>query len=171
MERTFINRMQQLEQQSVDRKKEIEIEENEITKRLQLKLESASRKAQDEIDYYRQESLKKQKEAQKTFEVINSEALLLQQKTQQQCDSLLINTRNEAAFIQDGANRYAEQTLDQLEQRLIEISQVVCAGKRELGKIKNITDNIPENQNPNAVPLNKIRRQASKIKDSFSNIA
>jgi hypothetical protein len=45
-------------------------------------------------------------------------------------------TRQEAATIQEGANRYAEQVLGELEVRLKELSQVVLGGRHELGRLQ-----------------------------------
>ena len=51
--------------------------------------------------------------------------MIFRQQIQSQCDSLLLQSRNEAAFIQEGANKYAEQTLRELENRIYDINQVV----------------------------------------------
>ncbi|MFN9630003.1 MAG: hypothetical protein ACK59A_07195, partial [Cyanobacteriota bacterium] len=55
---------------------------------------------------------------------------------QQQCDALVSRTRQEAGSIQDGANRYAEQVLGELETRLKDLSQIVLGGRRELMRLQ-----------------------------------
>ena len=45
-------------------------------------------------------------------------------------------SRQESAAIQEGANRYAEQVLGELEGRLKEMSQVVLGGRRELVRLQ-----------------------------------
>ena len=47
---------------------------------------------------------------------------------------MIQRSRNEAFEVQDGANRYAEQTLSELESRLKEMAKVVIAGRQELVK-------------------------------------
>ena len=98
--------------------------------------------------------------------------ILLLQQTQQQCESLIQRTRHDAASVQDGANRYAEQTLGELEQRLKEMAQVVLAGRQELVKINIRPDSsAPETETPEAknrqgkaVTMNKARRAASRLR-------
>jgi len=45
--------------------------------------------------------------------------------------------RQESSTIQEGANRYAEQVLGELEVRLKELSQVVLGGRRELVRLQS----------------------------------
>ena len=85
---------------------------------------------------------------------------------------MIQRTRHDAASVQDGANRYAEQTLGELEQRLKEMAQVVLAGRQELVKIQMIRpDSAPEtessepkNRQGKAVSMNKARRAASRLR-------
>jgi hypothetical protein len=57
----------------------------------------------------------------------------------------MARTRQEANTIQEGANRYAEQVLGELEVRLKELSQVVLAGRQELGRIQVQEPSAPRN--------------------------
>ena len=97
---------------------------------------------------------------------MHQDALQFRQQTQQQCESLIQRSRQEAANVQDGANRYAEQTLGELEQRLKEMAQVVLAGRQELVKIQT---GRPEPadvdaKDGKAVPINRARRAASRLR-------
>ena len=90
-----------------------------------------------------------------------------QQQTQQQCEALISRTRQEAANVQDGANRYAEQTLGELEVRLKEMGQVVMAGRQELVKIQSIRSESPvssESGDQKTVPISRARRAASRLR-------
>ena len=73
--------------------------------------------------------------------------------------------------VQDGANRYAEQTLGELEVRLKEMAQVVMAGRQELVKIQSIRSqdesNRPETEGK-TVPINLARRAASRTRSMKS---
>ena len=82
------------------------------------------------VDWQR-EGIQIKTESQQQADRIQNEALTFRQQTQQQCEALIQQSRNEAAFIQEGANKYAEQTLMELEKRLQELSQVVLSGRNE----------------------------------------
>ena len=69
-------------------------------------------------------------------ERLQNDALQFRQQTQQQCDQLVNRSRQEAAGISEGANRYAEQVLGELEGRLKELGQVVAAGRNELVRLQ-----------------------------------
>ena len=76
----------------------------------------------------------------------------LRQQTQQQCEALINRTRQDSATIQDGANRYAEQVLSELESRLQQLSQVVLAGRRELGRLQPLPAAEPDGGERNDGP-------------------
>ena len=107
-----------------------------------------------------------QKEAQSEAERLHQDALQFRQQTQQQCESLIQRSRQEASSVQDGANRYAEQTLGELEQRLKEMAQVVMAGRQELVKIQTGRTEAPINETSDskAVPISRARRAASRVR-------
>ena len=68
--------------------------------------------------------------------------------------------------MQDGANRYAEQTLGELEVRLKEMAQVVMAGRQELVKIQTIrpmNDGQTETEGK-TVPISRARRAATRLR-------
>ena len=123
-----------------------------------------------ELEQVRQEGLRVQKEAQAESERLHQEALQYRQQTQQQCESLIQRTRQEAVSVQDGANRYAEQTLGELENRLKEMAQVVLAGRQELVKIQTIHPEsgqrspASDRSGHEAVPISRARRAASRIR-------
>nr|MCH9772539.1 hypothetical protein [Cyanobacteriota bacterium] len=135
--------------------------------------ERSRQQSAQELEQIRSEGVKLQKEAQSEAERIHHDALQFRQQTQQQCESLIQRTRHDAASVQDGANRYAEQTLGELEQRLKEMAQVVLAGRQELVKIQMIRpdSSAPEtetseakNRQGKAVTMNKARRAASRLR-------
>ena len=93
------------------------------------------------------------------------------QQTQQQCDALISRIRQESAAIQEGANRYAEQVLTELEGRLKEMGQVVVAGRRELVRLQTVDPNslVQQQQQRSAaeeeaVPISRARRAAERLK-------
>ena len=115
----------------------------------------------------RREGLRLQKEGRDEAERIQNDALQFRQQTQQQCEALISRTRQEAANVQDGANRYAEQTLGELEVRLKEMGQVVMAGRQELVKIQSIRSESSvssESAEQKAVPISRARRAASRLR-------
>ena len=121
-----------------------------------------------ELDQVREQSTRMQKEAQNEAERLHNDALQYRQQTQQQCESLILRSRHEAAGVQDGANRYAEQTLGELEQRLKEIGQVILAGRQELVKIQTISSHeaagASDPSKDKAVPINRARRGGSLLR-------
>jgi len=125
MEQQFATRRQQLEQEAAERNR--------------LLLEQHERNRQQvmaELEQIRQEGLRIQRESQAEAERLQNDALQFRQQTQQQCDQLVTRTRKEAAGISEGANRYAEQVLGELEGRLKELGQVVAAGRNELVRLQ-----------------------------------
>jgi hypothetical protein len=89
-----------------------------------------------ELEQIRQEGVRVQRDSQAEAERVHKDALQFRQQTQQQCDALVSRSRQESATIQEGANRYAEQVLGELEGRLKEMSQVVLGGRRELVRLQ-----------------------------------
>ena len=79
-----------------------------------------------------------QQSSQAEAERVQNDALQFRQQTQQQCEALISRSRQEAATIQEGANRYAEQVLTELEGRLKDMGQVVVAGRRELVRLQAV---------------------------------
>jgi dsDNA-specific endonuclease/ATPase MutS2 len=120
-----------------------------------------------ELDGIRQEGLRIQRESQAEAERLHTDALQFRQQTQQQCESLLARTRQEAAATQDGANRYAEQVLGELEERLKQLSQVVLGGRRELGRLQGQELAAPAAAMPEPVsrePASRARRAADRLR-------
>ena len=125
MENQFATRRQQLEQEAAERNKLL-IEQHERNRQ----------QAMAELEQVRQEGLRIQRESQAEAERLHNDALQFRQQTQQQCDAAIARTRQEAAGISEGANRYAEQVLGELEGRLKELNQVVVSGRRELVRLQ-----------------------------------
>jgi dsDNA-specific endonuclease/ATPase MutS2 len=125
MEQQFASRRQQLEQEAAERNR--------------LLLEQHERNRQQsmaELEQIRQEGLRVQRESQAEAERLQNDALQFRQQTQQQCEQLISRSRQEASSISEGANRYAEQVLSELEARIKELGQVVVAGRRELVRLQ-----------------------------------
>lgn len=59
---------------------------------------------------------------------------------------MLLRSRQEAATVQQGANRYAEQVLGELDSRLQEMGKVVIAGRRELVRLQSSDLEVPPDQ-------------------------
>ncbi len=164
---------QKLEEESIKRKKQLELEDIELNKNLKKRFENNNRKAIEHIEALRNEGLQIKNLSLKEAERINKESIQFRQKTQQQCEALISQSRNEAAYIQDGANKYAEQTLQGLENRLQELNQIVLAGRNELTKIQSISSirkqNSSNKDNKKSIPFRRIRDHASTIKNAINS--
>ena len=130
-------RLAQMEQQFAARRQQLE---QEAAERQRLLIEQHDRNRQQamaELEQIRQEGIRVQQTSQAEAERLQNDALQFRQQTQQQCDALVGRSRQEAATVVDGANRYAEQVLGELEGRLRDLSQVVLGGRRELVRLQN----------------------------------
>ena len=81
---------------------------------------------------------------------------------------MLLRSRQEAATVQQGANRYAEQVLGELDSRLQEMAKVVIGGRRELVRLQNPDVELtqPDSNEHKTVPINRLRRSARRVKES-----
>lgn len=129
-------RLAQMEQQFATRRQQLEQEAAERNRALLEQHERNRQQAMAELEQIRQEGLRIQRESQAEAERLQNDALQFRQQTQQQCDQLVSRTRKEAAGISEGANRYAEQVLGELEGRLKDLGQVVAAGRSELVRLQ-----------------------------------
>ncbi|EDY37934.1 conserved hypothetical protein [Cyanobium sp. PCC 7001] len=129
-------RLAQLEHQFASRRQQLEQEAAERNRLLLEQHERNRQQAMAELEQIRQEGLRVQRESQAEAERLHNDALQFRQQTQQQCDALVARSRKEAATVSEGANRYAEQVLGELEARLKELGQVVVAGRRELVRLQ-----------------------------------
>ena len=81
---------------------------------------------------------------------------------------MVARSRQESNSIQEGANRYAEQVLGELEVRLKELSQVVLGGRQELGRLQNQERPAPVPTEAVALgdnePVNRARRAAGRMR-------
>jgi hypothetical protein len=135
-EQQFAARRQQLEQEAQSRRQQLEQEAAERNRQLLEQHERSRAQALQELEGIRQEGLRIQRDSQAEAERLHADALQFRQQTQQQCDALISRSRQESASVQEGANRYAEQVLGELEVRLKELSQVVLGGRRELVRLQ-----------------------------------
>jgi len=136
MDQAFAARRQQLEQEAQQRRTQLEAEAVDRSRQLMEQHERVRQQALQELEAIRQESLRVQRDSQAEAERLHQEAIQFRQQTQQQCDVLVARTRQDAGAIQDGANRYAEQVLGELENRLQDLSQIVLGGRRELMRLQ-----------------------------------
>ena len=130
------SRLAQMEQLFATRRQQLEQEASERNRALLEQHERNRQQAMAELEQIRQEGLRIQRESQAEAERLQNDALQFRQQTQQQCDQLVSRSRKEAAAISEGANRYAEQVLGELEGRLKELGQVVAAGRHELVRLQ-----------------------------------
>jgi F0F1-type ATP synthase membrane subunit b/b' len=140
-------RLAQLEHQFATRRQQLEQEAAERNRLLLEQHERNRQQAMAELEQIRQEGLRVQRESQAEAERLHNDALQFRQQTQQQCDALVVRSRKEAASVSEGANRYAEQVLGELEGRLKELGQVVAAGRRELVRLQ-----VPEQAEAGVAP-------------------
>ncbi len=177
MEQQFGSRRQQLEQESMQRRQQLDQEFVELKRQLTEQHERLRQQSLVELEQIRQEGLRVQRESQAEAERLHNDALQFRQQTQQQCEGLISRTRQEAGAVQDGANRYAEQILGELETRLGELSKVVLAGRRELNRVQSselsaaserATGIAAPGSTPAAdstpVPISRARRAASRLR-------
>lgn len=173
VEQQFAARRQQLEQEAQSRRQLLEQEATERNRQLVEQHERSRAQALQELEGIRQEGLRIQRDSQAEAERLHADALQFRQQTQQQCDALINRSRQESATIQEGANRYAEQVLGELEVRLKELSQVVLGGRRELVKLQG-QEMAPVGRAVEApIPLenatvNRARRAAGKLRRAAS---
>lgn len=173
VEQQFAARRQQLEQEAQSRRQLLEQEATERNRQLVEQHERSRAQALQELEGIRQEGLRIQRDSQAEAERLHADALQFRQQTQQQCDALINRSRQESATIQEGANRYAEQVLGELEGRLKELSQVVLGGRRELVKLQS-QEMAPVGRAVEApIPLenatvNRARRAAGKLRRAAS---
>ena len=115
-----------------------------------------------------QEALRLQQSSQAEAERLHADALQFRQQSQQQAEALVARSRQEAATIQEGANRYAEQVLGELEGRLQELAQVVVGGRRELVRLQGVDPTtLIHPSTPveaSAVPISRARRAAERLR-------
>jgi F0F1-type ATP synthase membrane subunit b/b' len=168
-EQQFAGRRQQLEQEAQNRRQHLEQEAAERNRQILEQHERTRVQALQELEGIRQEGLRIQRDSQTEAERLHNDALQFRQQTQQQCDALIVRSRQESASIQEGANRYAEQVLGELEVRLKELSQVVLGGRRELVKMQAQETSGAPRQPEAPIPLesnpvNRARRAARNLR-------
>ena len=78
----------------------------------------------------------------------------------------------EAGAIEEGANRYAEQVLGELEVRLKELSQVVLGGRRELVRLQSKDPGLVRPTEVAVLPegegVSRARRTANRLRKAAS---
>ena len=166
LENIYSMKKQKLEADSLSQRRKIELDNIELNKDLKKRFDNNNAKAIEQIEKCRQEVILIQRESQKEAERIKNQSIILQQQTQKKCDSLLQNSQNEAANIQEGANRYADQTLRELERRIMEMNQMIIAGRAELDKIRSTNTKRSKSishqkTTPKSIPFVKPKNQIS----------
>ncbi len=174
LEKKYSQRRQQLEQEYLDRRQLLENEITEIRLKASEEHDINCKSALNELEKLREESIKLRVDANSEAERIHYEAIQFRNQTQKQCEVLIQKNRNEADSIQDGANRYAIKALNELEQRLSEMTNEVIAGRRELSKIQSINNSDRNktkiNDNSNLINFNPARRQVTRLAKSIKSI-
>ena len=162
-EQQFVTRRQQLEQDTKQRKQKLEQELLEFQQQQAEQHKINQRNALQELETIRTEGQRLLKDSQAKAERIQTEAATAKLQTHQHCESLIQRSRQDAFDVQDGANRYAEQTLSDLESRLKEMAKVVIAGRQELLKRQSSsTASAPTTPSQaKTVPINRARRNGS----------
>jgi F0F1-type ATP synthase membrane subunit b/b' len=170
MEQQYASRRQQLEQEAQARRQQLEQEVGERNRVLVEQHERARQQALQELEGIRQEGLRIQRDSQVEAERLHADALQFRQQTQQQCEGLITRSRQEAAGVQEGANRYAEQVLGELEVRLKELSQVVQGGRGELVRLQaqppsaTVRPTTEIAALPETEPVSRARRAADRLR-------
>lgn len=169
-EQQFVMRRQQLEQDTNQRKQQLEHELLEFQQKQAEQHKINQRNALQELETVRAEGQRLLKDSQAKAEKLQTEAATTKLQTQQQCESLIQRSRQEAFEVQDGANRYAEQTLSELESRLKEMAKVVIAGRQELLKLQSSsTASAPTTPSQaKTVPINRARQSGSDLRSMRS---
>ncbi len=172
LEQDYTTRRDSLENEAINRKNLLEKELKKIKFKYLEQHEINIQQGKKELDQLRYEIVKTKTDAKDEAERIHADALRYRHETQIQCDSLVQQARKDASQVQDGANKYADQTLNELENSLSEITKVVLAGRKELGKIQLIQKNHKpqNNKNSNTVMLQKAREKAKSISNSMRSI-
>ena len=168
-EQQFAGRRQQLEQEAQQRRQLLEQEAAERNRQLLEQHERGRAQALQDLEGIRQEGLRLQRDSQVEAERLHADALQFRQQTQQQCEALIARSRQESSTIQEGANRYAEQVLGELEVRLKELSQVVLGGRRELVRLQGQEASAASRPTEAPIPLenaavDRARRAAGRLK-------
>jgi cell division septum initiation protein DivIVA len=162
-------RLAQLEQQFAARRQQLEQEAAERQRLLVEQHDRNRQQAMAELEQIRQEGLRVQQASQAEAERLQNDALQFRQQTQQQCDALVARSRQEASSVVDGANRYAEQVLGELESRLRDLSQVVLGGRCELVRLQNPETTASANAGaPQDKASSRRARVASKLRQLAS---
>ena len=176
LEKNYSIAKQRLEAEAINHKRKIEIETIQLTNDLKKRFDNQNAKAVEQLEKYRSEGILLQKEAHRQAERIHNESLRIKQHTQQQCEALVSASRNEAELMQDGANKYAEQTLKELEKRIIQMNKIISAGRSELEKLQYLNKEgnrkftHSNNNNVKSIPFNRIKNSADKVKESIKGI-
>ncbi len=171
LETAYSSRKHELEQEYAKRHQKLEQENFILQQNYKKQIEIKNKKAMTELENYHQEAINLQKESQEEAKRIHKEALIHRQTTQQTCESMIVKARQEAFQLQEGAIQYAERTLGELEDKLYKITQIVIAGRNELGKTDSISSNKSNithiNSQKTNITFRKLRDHASKLKNNI----
>ena len=152
-----------LEEESENIKSQLEIEYNQHKRSLSDKHQRNMLEAMNELDNINAEINKLKIETQKDQVSIHNESLKIKQETKVYCELLLSQARNEAKLIQDGANKYTEDSLRDLAVKLQHMSSTVAKGMEEVSKIKNISTSPSRNKPTHYTPLSPIEKAKNKM--------
>jgi len=132
MEKHYQYKNERLESEYINLKQELDIDFIEKTKILKRKYEQESQKLSENIHRYKNELFILRKKASEESDNYKRDSIEFQQKTQQECDSIISTAHKESELIKNGANRYALDILNQLSAKIQITLQNIESGRNEL---------------------------------------
>ena len=128
-EQALQKNLEQAEQQFAARRSQLEQEYITRKEQQNQQLEQQRLQALQELERINQEKAKRKELAQREVEDVRQDMRTLCQKAHAHCEEL---TR-QATATKQGADHYARQVLDELNNKLRDLQQVVCATRQESG--------------------------------------
>lgn len=128
-EQALQKNLEQAEQQFAARRSQLEQEYVTRKEQQNQQLEQQRLQALQELERINQEKAKRKELAQREVEDVRQDMRTLCQKAHAHCEEL---TR-QATATRQGADHYARQVLDELNNKLRDLQQVVCATRQESG--------------------------------------
>ncbi len=101
---------------------------------------------------------------------IRQEAIDMKITTKQKCDSLINKAKTEAHKLKVDSNKYVDETLKELETKILKINNIVVGGRNELSKITPIDKNqsyTRVNSLHNKITIKRAREKVNHLKNSI----
>lgn len=175
LEQNYAAKKQKLEDDLIKHRKKLEDHERELSIDVQKRMNNKHKKSMEQLNQIQQEASQIAIKAKQEAEKIQIETKIRQKNVQEYCEALKIKSQKEANHIKDGANKYAEQVLKELESRLLEVGQVISSGRKQLAKnqptnVSNYDQSEIPNTNVMNSPLKSLKNHQSKIRNSIKGI-